>query len=118
MLNGLPWKGTEIIPVATMDLTGSTMAVTDCAGSMAERSYPTPKVGVATESARLGWHRSGRKWSYPMAEVRDSGQEEHPTSKEQLQGCRRAERSLSTFKVRRGNSSKVRSSGCALLEQL
>ena len=40
------------------------------------------------------------------------------TSKELwLCGCRRAERSYSTFKVRRGNSPKVRSSGCALLEQ-
>ena len=31
-------------------------------------------------------------------------------------GLRRAERSYSTFNVRRGDSSKVRSSGCALLE--
>ena len=44
-------------------------------------------------------------------------------SKEQwLRGCRRTERSYSTFKVRRGSgeaisSSKVRSSGCTLLEQ-
>ena len=53
MLNGLPWKGTEIIPAAAMDLTGRTMAVTDHAGSMADGSDPTPKVGVATESARL-----------------------------------------------------------------
>ena len=48
----------------------------------------------------------------------------YPISKEQmLQGHRRAERSYSTFKVRRGRRkkicvSKVRSSGCALLEQL
>ena len=42
----------------------------------------------------------------------------NPTSKEQrVLGHRRAERSYSTFKVRRGNSSKVRSSSCALLEQ-
>ena len=42
----------------------------------------------------------------------------NPTSKErQLRGHRRAERSYSKFKVRRGDSSKVRSSGCALLEQ-
>ena len=44
--------------------------------------------------------------------------ENNPSSKEwRLHGCRRAERSYSTFKVRRGNSPKVRSSGCALLEQ-
>ena len=42
----------------------------------------------------------------------------NPTSKEQwLCRCRRAERSYFTFKVRRGDSSKARSSGCALLEQ-
>ena len=46
-----------------------------------------------------------------------------PTSKEQwLRGRRRAERSYSTFKLRRAvvrryPLSKVRSSGCALLEQ-
>ena len=42
----------------------------------------------------------------------------NPTFKERwLRGCRRAERSYSMFMVRRGDSSKVRSSGCALLEQ-
>ena len=47
----------------------------------------------------------------------------NPTSKERwLHGRRRAERSYSMFKVRTGTvrrypSSKVRSSGCALLEQ-
>ena len=41
----------------------------------------------------------------------------YPTSEEwQLQGRRRAERSYSTFKVRRVTWSKVRRSGCALLE--
>ena len=48
----------------------------------------------------------------------------NPTSKEQwLSGHKRAERSYSTFKVRRASreeipSSKVRNSGCTLLEQL
>ena len=38
-----------------------------------------------------------------MFEVRGGGREEHPTSKERwLHGCRRAERSYSTFKVRTG----------------
>ena len=42
----------------------------------------------------------------------------NPTSKERwLRGHRRAKKSYSKFKVRRGDSSKVRSSGCALLEQ-
>ena len=39
-----------------------------------------------------------------MFEVRGGGREEHPTSKERwLHGCRRAERSYSTFKVRKGD---------------
>ena len=42
----------------------------------------------------------------------------YPTSKERrLHGCRRAERSYSMFKVRKGDSSKVRSSSWALLEK-
>ena len=52
-------------------------------------SYHTPEVRAAAES------------SYHMPEVR--GGEEQPTSKERWQyGRRRAERSYSTFKVRRG----------------
>ena len=52
------------------------------------------------------------------------GTEELPLAQGQgrLCGRRRAERTYSTFKVRRGSmrrypSSKVRNSGCALLEQ-
>ena len=42
----------------------------------------------------------------------------YPTSKERrLHGCRRAERSYSMFKVRKGDSSKVRSSSWALLKK-
>ena len=40
-----------------------------------------------------------------------------PSKERWLCGCRRAERSYSTFKVRRSNSSKVRNCGCPLLEQ-
>ena len=52
------------------------------------------------------------------SEARGGGQEEQP----HVQRSRRAKRSYSTFKVRRGDgegypSSKVRSSGCALLEK-
>ena len=43
-----------------------------------------------------------------MFEVRGRGREEHPTSKEWwLHGCRRAKRSYSTFKVRRGGSEEI-----------
>ena len=42
----------------------------------------------------------------------------NPRSKKwQLCRCRTAEKSYSTFKVRRSNSSKVRNCGCPLLEQ-
>ena len=63
--------------------------------------------------------------SYPMPEVRGAAKRIKPPtlSKEQrVRGCRMAERSYSTFKVRgaavrRYPSSKVRSSGCTLLEE-
>ena len=61
--------------------------------------------------------------TYKCIKDRGCGRQEQP----QFQGAaaagrRRAERSYSTFKVRKGGvrrypSSKVRSSGCALLEQ-
>ena len=40
------------------------------------------------------------------------------SKEQQLCGYRRAKRSYSMFKVRKGDSSKVRSRGCTLLEQL
>ena len=58
-----------------------------------------------------------------MPEVGAAAEKSNPMSKEwQVHGCRRVERSYSSFKVRSGGheeipSSKVRSSGCALLEQ-
>ena len=56
--------------------------------------------------------------SYPTPKVRVAAKRSNPMFKErQLHGCRRAQSSYSMFKVRRGNSSKVRSRGCALLEQ-
>ena len=60
--------------------------------------------------------------SYPRPRSEEAAERNYPTSKErQLRRCRRAERSYSTFKVKRGNceeipSSKVRSRGCSLLE--
>ena len=50
------------------------------------------------------------KRSYPLSEARGSGREElpHPYSKERwLCQCRRAQRSYSTFKVRRGGSEEI-----------
>ena len=61
--------------------------------------------------------------SYPTSEIRAAAERSNPKSKEQqLHKCRRAERSYSTFKFRRGipkryPSCKVRSNGYVLLEQ-
>ena len=72
---------------------------------------PCPKSGVATESARRDGTGAAER-NYPTSEVRGGRSEELSTPQEQwLHWCRRAERSYSTFKVRRGDSSKVRSSG-------
>ena len=46
--------------------------------------------------------------SYPRPEVRGGGREDNPTSKERwLRRRRRAERSYSTFKVRRGGCEEI-----------
>jgi len=46
--------------------------------------------------------------SYPTPEVRVAAERSNPTSKEQrLRGHRRAERSYSTFKVRRGGGKEI-----------
>ena len=45
---------------------------------------------------------------YPTSEAMGGGQEEQPKSKEQrLLRCRKAERSYSTFKVRRGGGEEI-----------
>ena len=90
---------------------------------MAERSYPSPKVGAVAERARLRGHRATER-SYPTPEVRGGGQEELP----HVQGvvaARVQEGREELFHVhgqegqpvRRYPSSKVRSSSCTLLEQ-
>ena len=61
-------------------------------GAVAKRSYPTPEVGAAAKSSyptpKFGWRPGGA------------------TPRPRSRGCagpRRAERSYSTFKVRRGS---------------
>ena len=86
-------------------------------------------ISTKIRKSRNKWRRSvpaaverGRK-ELPTPEVRCGGGEEQPSLHGAAAvGCRGAERSYSTFKVRRGGlrrypSSKVRSRGCALLEQ-
>ena len=92
----------------------------------AKRSYPMSKVrGSGQEEPPLfrgqgGWPRGAILRPRPGAAAGRS----HTMSKEWwLRGHRRAWRSYPTLKVRKGGceeilSFKVRSSGCALLEQL
>ena len=62
----------------------------------AERSYPMPVVRAAAER------------TYPMPEVRAAAERSYLTSKEWwLHGHRRAERSYSTLKVRRGGCEEI-----------
>ena len=87
---------------------------------MAERSYPMSEVKGSPREELPPCLRPGAaaRRSYPMPEVRAAAERSNPTSKEQrLHGRRGANRSYSTFKVRRGNSSNVRSTRCTLLEQ-
>ena len=87
------------------------------------RSYPTSELrGIRREcqaaTAQELWRGATLRLRPGAAAWRSN-----PTSKERwLRGHRRAERSYSTFKVRRGGFeviplTKVRGSGCALLEQ-
>ena len=63
--------------------TVSTVAATDCTGAQLREATPHPKSGVAAERSNA-------------------------MSKERLlHGCRRAERSYSTFKVRRGGPEEI-----------
>ena len=97
---GVSWLPTFVFQSPIMKRTSflDALAVTDHAEALQWGTTPHPRSGGVVERS-------------------------YPTSKERWQrGRRRTERSYSTFKVRRGGceeipSSKVRSSGCALLEQ-
>ena len=69
---------------------------------------PRPRSGVAAESARLRRCRNGRE-EQPQAQGQGRQPERNnPMSKERwLRGRRRAYRSYSTFKVRRGGSVEI-----------
>ena len=82
---------------------------------------PRPRPGAAADSARLRRHRSGLKelphargqgqqpgGATPSQRSGEAAERSNPTSNEQwLWGCRRAERSYSTFKVRRGGGEEI-----------
>ena len=99
----------------------------------AKRSYTMSKVRGSsweelpnTQSQGRGRdelpHAWGQGWwtrgTNPRPSSGATAERNYPTYKEQkLHRFKRAERSYSTFRIRRGDSSKVRSSCCALLEQ-
>ena len=87
----------QIISCLSHQTLVSRLRVPGCVGTgAAERSYPTSEV------------RGMGKWSYPKPEVMAATIRSNPMSKEQqLRGCRRAERSYSTFKVRRHGHEEI-----------
>ena len=74
---------------------------------MAERSYPSPKVGAETERAILQWCKSGRE---EPPQVRGQGQRPRGATPRPRSGGwvgAKAKRSYSTFKVRRGSGEEI-----------
>ena len=60
--------------------------------------------GLQKHGAEAWW----LQWTTQKRSGRSAAKKSYPTSKEwQLPGCRRAERSSSTFKVRRGGREKI-----------
>ena len=118
-LTKLMWKGTvKVMCPRRHDFWRAITAATDRAEVWPWGVTPHTRTGAATERARLQLVLERWKELPPRPRSGEAEERSNPTSKErQLRGCRRAERSYSTFKVRRYPSSKVRSSGCALLEQ-
>ena len=88
--------------------------------SVAMRSYPSPKVRGGDQERQAATAQKRPRGATPHLRSGVVAERSYPMSKERLR--RRAERSYSTFKVRRGSREEiplvqVRSSGCALLEQ-
>ena len=69
---------------------------------MAERSYPMPKVNGGNQERQAATVQEERRSATPYPRSGATAERSNPTSKEQrLRRRRRAERSYSTFKVRR-----------------
>ena len=72
--------------------------------STAERSYPTPKVRGCDREHQAVTAQEQPRGAIPRPRSGVAAERSYLTSKElQLLGRRRAEKSYSTFKVRRGN---------------
>ena len=94
----------------------------DCAEAWPRGATPRPRSGAQLRVPGYD-HAGAAGRSYPRPRPGAVAERSNPTSKERwLRGHRRAERSYSTFKVRRGGGEeiplpKVRSRSCTLLEQ-
>ena len=90
---------------------GRWLRVPGCDGAgAAERSYPTSEARVSVREELP--HTRGQGWrprgTTPRQRSGAAAERSNPTSKvQQLHGCRRAERSYSMFKVRRGGPGEI-----------
>ena len=75
---------------------------------MAERSYPSPKVRGGDLECQARTAQERPRGATPRPRSGAVAERSNPTSKEKwLRGCRRVERSYSTFKVRRGGWEEI-----------
>ena len=75
---------------------------------MAERSYPSPQVRGGHQEYQALSTQEWPRGATPCLRSEEAAERSNPTSKEQqLHGQRRAERSYSMFKVRRGSCEEL-----------
>ena len=102
-------RGREELPLAQGQ--GQWLRVPGCTGiGAAERSYPLPKVRGSDreELPHVRGQRRRLRWATPRLRSGEAAKRSSPTSKEWwLWGLRRAKRSYSMFKVRRGSREEI-----------
>ena len=75
---------------------------------MAKRSYPTYEVRDSGREFKAATAQEQPRGATPRPRPGVVAERSNPMSKEQwLRGCRRAKRSYSTFKVRRGGGEEI-----------
>ena len=75
---------------------------------MAERSYPSPKVRGSDQKCQAAMAQEWHRGATACLRSGEAAKRSKPTSKERwLHRCTRAERSYSTFKVRRGGCEEI-----------
>ena len=78
------------------------------AGALRAESYPTSKVRDRGPECQAAMAQERPRGAPPPPRPGAAAGRSNPMSKEQwLRGCRRAKRSYSTFKVRRGGSEEI-----------